>query len=154
MTGPVTAAAVDLPDVNVWLALSVSHHPHHGRALAYWAREAGPEVSFCRVTMLGLVRLLTQPRVMGEAALAPEAAVAVWARWRRLPEVSHRAEPTACEVTFERLVSPGLPARLLTDAYLAAYALSGGMRLVSFDADFKRFTGLDLLLLSPQEPAD
>jgi predicted nucleic acid-binding protein len=35
-------------------------------------------------------------------------------------------------------VTPGL----WTDAYLAAFALSAGLRMVSFDSDFGRFAGL------------
>ena len=37
------------------------------------------------------------------------------------------------------------------DAYLAAFAISGGMHLVTLDKDFRSFEsmGLDLLLLSP-----
>lgn len=37
---------------------------------------------------------------------------------------------------------------LWTDAYLAAFAKSGGLRLVSFDRGFTRFSGLALLVLS------
>ncbi|MGB5880800.1 MAG: hypothetical protein WBH85_12285, partial [Thermoanaerobaculia bacterium] len=33
------------------------------------------------------------------------------------------------------------------DAYLAAFALTGGYRMVTTDADFKQFSGLDLELL-------
>jgi hypothetical protein len=142
---------VDLPDVNVWLALSVSHHPHHARAMAYWSAEAQAEVSFCRVTMLGLLRLLTQPRVMDAAVLTPGTAMKALQRWRRLPEVSHRAEPATLDATFEQLLTSELTPRLLTDAYLAAHALAGGMRLVSFDRDFRRFPDLDLLLLSTED---
>ena len=36
-----------------------------------------------------------------------------------------------------------------TDAYLAAFALSAGLRLVTFDQGFALFPGLDLLLLKP-----
>jgi toxin-antitoxin system PIN domain toxin len=143
--------AVDLPDVNVWLALSVSHHPHHDRAMAYWSAEAQAQVSFCRITMLGLLRLLTQPRVMGAAALTPGTAMQALQRWQQLPEVSLRAEPATIDATFVPLLTSDLPPRLLTDAYLAAFALAGGMRLVSFDRDFRRFPGLHLLLLSPEE---
>lgn len=143
---PVSA---DLPDVNVWLAMSVSHHPHHERALAYWREQAAQQVSFCRVTMLGLVRLLTQPRVMGDAALSPAASFEVWSRWQRLPEVTNHDEPATLDTTYGRMLEPDLPTRLLTDAYLAALALTGGMRLVTFDADFRRFAGLELLLLDP-----
>jgi predicted nucleic acid-binding protein len=36
------------------------------------------------------------------------------------------------------------------DAYLAAFAIAGGLRMVSLDKDFRNFEshGLDLLLLS------
>ena len=37
------------------------------------------------------------------------------------------------------------------DAYLAAFAIAGGLRLATLDRGFKQFEphGLDLLLLSP-----
>jgi predicted nucleic acid-binding protein len=41
-----------------------------------------------------------------------------------------------------------LPACLLTDAYLAAFAESAGLRMVTFDKDFERFDGLDCLRLA------
>ena len=41
-----------------------------------------------------------------------------------------------------------LSARLCTDAYLAALAISNGWRLVSFDRDFERFGDLQRLKLS------
>ncbi len=37
--------------------------------------------------------------------------------------------------------------RLWTDAYLAAFAVAGNLRLVTFDKDFERFPGLNLLRL-------
>ena len=36
-----------------------------------------------------------------------------------------------------------------TDAYLAAFAQSAGLRLVSFDRGFGRFLGLEKLVLAP-----
>jgi len=54
----------DLPDTNVWLALAAEEHPQHAAARAYWAgAHAGdggdtPFLWFCRLTMLGMVRLL------------------------------------------------------------------------------------------------
>lgn len=145
---PVATVSGDLPDVNVWLALTVLEHPHHQRALRYWQDETAPLVNFCRITMLGLVRLLTQPRVMGSAMLDSGQAMAAYHRWDALPDVNLHPEPPGCEAALARLVTAGLPARLLTDAYLAAFAASAGLRLVSFDADFDRF-GIDWLHLRP-----
>ena len=45
-------------------------------------------------------------------------------------------------------MSTYLLARLLTDAYLAAFAGSARLRMVTFDKDFGRFQGLDYLRLS------
>jgi toxin-antitoxin system PIN domain toxin len=146
--GPV---AGDLPDINVWLALAVQEHPHHEAARRYWAdaraeRTAtglprlGPDIWFCRVTMLGLVRLLCQPRAVGPGALDPSSAWALYARYRALPFVGLLAEPEACDVALEAILATApWPPRLWTDAYLAALARSAGLRLVTFDRDFERF---------------
>lgn len=142
-------AGGDLPDVNVWLALAVQEHPHHDQALAYWQHHAAARVWFCRVTMLGLVRLLTQPKLMGSGALEPTAALSAYERFASLPEVGLRADPLGCDRALQRLLQPGLPRRLLTDVYLAAFAESANLRLVTFDRDFGRFEGLSALQLGP-----
>ena len=51
------------------------------------------------------------------------------------------------EVFLQVLRGGELPARLCTDAHLAALAIANGWRLVSFDRDFERFAGLQRLLL-------
>jgi len=135
-------ASGDLPDVNVWLALVHAGHPHHAAARRWWAAQRAGPVWFCRVTMLGLVRLLSQPRVMGEGVLQAAGALGVYAQITQAPGVGLLPEPAGCEQAFRQLVQPDLPARLLTDAYLAAFAQSAGLRLVTFDRDFARFAGL------------
>jgi predicted nucleic acid-binding protein len=100
--------------------------------------------------MLGLVRLLTQPRLMGSAALSASAALAAYDQFAALPEVALRAEPAGCEAEMRRIVQADLPARLLTDAYLAAFAMAADLRLVTFDRDFERFDGLKTLRLAVQ----
>lgn len=57
-------AAIDILDLNLWLALIDPDHAHNARARPYWENEAAAEIVFCRVTMLGLLRLLTNSRVM------------------------------------------------------------------------------------------
>ena len=56
------STTVDLPDLNVWLALACPHHSHHHRALYYWEQQAAEQVLFCTVTALGLVRLVCQQK--------------------------------------------------------------------------------------------
>lgn len=152
----------DLPDINVWLALAVQEHPHHQAALRYWAtaqaertREgaaaaragSGTRLWFCRVTMLGLVRLLCQPKAVGPGALDTLAAWTLYAQYRALPHIGLLPEPEGCDDALRALVGAGsLPPRLWTDAYLAALSLSAGLRLVTFDRDFERF-GLERCLI-------
>ena len=54
-----------LCDVNVLLALSYNGHIHHPQALAWLDKQADFGVGLCRHTQLGLLRLLSNPTVMG-----------------------------------------------------------------------------------------
>ncbi|EDY37319.1 hypothetical protein CPCC7001_197 [Cyanobium sp. PCC 7001] len=139
----------DLPDLNVWLALASSQHIHHRQALHYWEQLAAEQVLFCTVTALGLVRLVSQPRLMGDAVKNAAEASELLAAFCRQPGVALApAEHDGWDV-FHRLMRKGeLPPRLCTDAHLAALAMTHGWRLVSFDRDFKRFEGLHWLALS------
>ena len=148
----------DLPDINVWLALAVEEHPHHAAAKQYWdnvqAQPAGERnLWFCRVTMLGLVRLLSQPKVMGLGVLNLMQAMALYQQFRAVASVDLLIEPKQCDSVLQGLVvahstNQPLPTRLWTDAYLAALAQSSGARLVSFDQDFTRFDKTNQLILS------
>lgn len=149
---PWRQASGDLPDVNVWLALSVTQHPFHGLASDYWQTvcEAGTPLWFCRSTMLSLVRLLSQPRVMGDAALSLPAAMAVYQQWLDTPDVAMLPDPAGVDQQLQALVgtpAQALPSRLWTDAFLAATAQAAGLRMVTFDADFRRFNLTRLHLL-------
>jgi toxin-antitoxin system PIN domain toxin len=137
----------DLPDLNLWLALVVAEHPHHAAARRYWEEQRaapalGPRWWFCRTTMLGLVRLLTQPKLMGDGALGLREAHAIYQQLRQTEGVAFAGDTEAADALLATWTSedqPPLPARLWTDAWLAASAECAGLRLVSFDADFSRF---------------
>ena len=138
----------DLLDLNVWLALVVAEHPHHGAARRYWAEQQaapalpGPRLWFCRATMLGLVRLLTQAKLMGDAALGLPEAHAVYRQLRATEGVGFVGDSEDADAQLAHWLGAGeapWPARLWTDAWLAASAEAAGLRLVSFDADFRRF---------------
>jgi len=133
----------DLLDVNVWLALADSDHTHHGVARHYWLEQDAREVAFCRVSMLGFLRLSTHPKVVPN----PPSLRAAWNLYQHYlanPHVVFLSEPPDFEACFQRLTSaPSLRHRLWTDAYLAAFAVASGCRLVSFDADAQAFEGLN-----------
>ena len=57
-------------------------------------------------------------------------------------------EPAGLETHWERFaVCDTASPKLWMDAFLAAFALAGGYRMVTTDAAFKQFRGLDLELL-------
>lgn len=141
-------ARLDLPDVNVWLALTDERHVHHQAARHYWNEQRADHIAFCRVTMLALLRLVTHPRVMSGTPFTTEEAWNIYRTYRNLPIIRFVNEADDLEAIFSSLTAdPKFPHHLWTDAYLAAFAISSGSRLVTFDADFERFQELDVLRL-------
>jgi toxin-antitoxin system PIN domain toxin len=141
-------ASLDVPDLNVWLALVDSDHVHHNRARQYWEREALAEIAFCRLTMLGLLRLLTHPKVMRGMPFTIAEAWSAYNSFAALPEIRHVDESAAADEQFVRwTMAPTFRRYDWTDAWIAALAHSAGGRVVSFDSDFSTFKGLRLLQL-------
>jgi toxin-antitoxin system PIN domain toxin len=127
------------PDVNVWLALTHSLHSHHGIA-AEWFHSL-PECSlfFCRFTQLSLLRLLTTSQVMGAELMSQRSAWQVYRKWYEDSRIEFLREPEsqAFEILFHQLsLKPHAPPKLWADAYLAAFAKSSGLTVVTFDRSF------------------
>lgn len=60
-------------------------------------------------------------------------------------------EPDGLDDTWLKLSETHTPSpKIWMDAYLAAFAISGGIRLITLDKDFKNFEpmGLNVLLLT------
>ena len=143
-----------MPDVNVWLALLNAQHPHHAGAKRYWDEggegDTAPaqRILFCRITMLGLLRLSTNKVVMGGSPYTVQQTWAAWQAVADLPEVAFLAEPAGIDAMFRSLtIQPRFRASDWTDAYLAAFAKLAGLRLVTFDKGFAQYAGLGLLTL-------
>lgn len=144
-------AGGDYPDVNVWLILSYRSHAFHAAATQYWqeACDRGTPLWFSRSTMMGLVRLLMQPAVMGGDVLTMHQAMAVFRQWVASPGVALLPEPPGYDDVLLRLMGSEavpMPTRLWSDLCLAATAQAAGLRMVTFDRDFERF-GLERCLV-------
>ena len=74
-----------LPDVNLWIALTSNRHVHHALATPWLETLADTRIAFCRITELGLLRLLTNQHVMGQDVLTPRQAWRVYDQWRPDP---------------------------------------------------------------------
>jgi len=141
---------MDLPDVNLWLAFSDPNHAQHPAARNYWDEHRSDSIAFCRMSMLGLMRLATHPGVMQGNPFTPREIWGIYGTYLAMPIVHFLPEPASLDPDFSTLtLATDFPQRLWTDAYLAAFALASGCRIVSFDADFARFPKLDFLHLQP-----
>jgi len=140
----------DLLDASVWLPLSAPDHAHYARARRYWDDEAAGELAFCRLTALALLRHLTNPRILGEAALDGGAAWRALETWLALPQITLLGEPAGLDELLGQWAGElDVRAGKWTDAYLAAFAEASGCRMVAFDGDFHRYPGLEFLHLRP-----
>lgn len=145
---------VSLPDVNVWLALVAEGHVHHLAARDWFATQSNSSVAFCRVTQMGLLRLLTNNRVMGPSPRTIPQAWDVFFRLRLDQRIVFALDWEGVDDIWRQLmIEPGTGPSSWTDAYLAALAQAHSYQLVSFDAGFKRWANLKLTLLSSVSPA-
>ena len=90
---------------------------------------------------------------MGGDVLRPAEAIAVYRQILADERVRFEAEPPNIENAWVSLMSMSAASgSTWTDAYLAAFALEGDSRLISFDRGMRRWPGLALELLTPAPP--
>lgn len=144
---------VYLCDTNVWLSLVILRHEHHSTSLAWLGAIDEPgSLIFCRSTQQSFLRLLTTAAVFSRYGLRPLTNRESWATYEALTGddriVFRTGEPAGIEGEWRTFATRTTASpNLWMDAYLAAFAVAGGFRLVTTDAGFRQFRGLDLLLL-------
>ena len=142
-----------LCDSNVWLALVLSEHQHHRAATGWLATIDEPGVvCFCRATQQSLLRLLTTTAVMRPYGDPPLTNRQAWRLYEHLLSddriVLQADEPTRLETRWKSLSASDIASpKTWMDTYLAGFALAGGYTLVTTDAAFTEFAGLDLTLV-------
>ena len=124
-----------LPDINVWLALHHQVHRHHLKAVQWFrSLDTDSRLIFCRHTQIGMFRLLTTQAVMGDEVLTQKQCWAIFSHWIDGDRAALLADPAGVDERFEALTSADLPSpKVWADAYLAAFAESGDLTLVTFD---------------------
>ena len=123
-----------LPDVNVWLALASRRHVHSIPCSRWLDTIHAEGVFYCRITQMGLLRLLTNSHVMGGDVLASRDAWRVYRGILADERIGFAPEPFALEEQWRKLTSQDRPMpKLWTDAYLAAFARSAAMQFVTLD---------------------
>ena len=141
-----------LADVSWLLPLCYGGHEHHEAARA-WLESLpdGDEVVVCRLAQMGLLRLLSNPAVMGADVCATDADWKLNDRLFGDARFMFAAEPSDLEAELRRLTK-GFPysPKLWQDAYLAAFAVAADLPLVTFDQGFRKFRRLKSLILQPE----
>jgi toxin-antitoxin system PIN domain toxin len=122
-----------LPDINVWMAIAIESHAHHAEARAWVERSEADTLAFCRVTEMGLLRLLTNGSVLGKDVLTPEQAWRVRDGLSEDDRVVFLPEPADFD-RYWRECSEGRKggANFWSDAYLVAFSEAAECRLVTF----------------------
>ncbi len=122
-----------LLDVGVWLAAAWGRHAHHPVA-ADWINGQTDELLFCRVTQMGLLRLLSNPAIMGEEAIDRSAAWRVFDQLWADERVLWADEPDDLDPVWRAISARDDKShKLWTDDYLAAFAQTSGATLATLD---------------------
>lgn len=122
------------PDVNVWLALASSRHVHRAVAKRWFESLEDEEPIFCRLTQMGLLRLLTTEAVMDVDVMTQRQAWSVYDSFVRDSGARFVYETRTLDDSFRRLSKLDMASpKDWADSYLAAFALGAGARLVTFD---------------------
>lgn len=141
-----------LVDSNVWVALAITDHIFHRLARDwFYALPLANRAVFCRSTQQTFLRLLSTPTIFQPYALPAPSNQQAWAtyeQWSSEGRVSFVEEPPGLDAQWQILSArPTSSPKLWMDSYLAAFAIAGGYQLVTLDAGFRQFAGLDLVVL-------
>jgi toxin-antitoxin system PIN domain toxin len=138
-----------LLDINVWLALTFDAHFHHPAAKTWFDGLPGDALCFfCRHTQQGFLRLTTNQSVFGKHALIlPDA----WQKYDAFlgdPRVAFADEPAGLEHHWRMFTQiQSYSPHVWNDAYLAAFALAGGLNIVTFDKGFSQYQNVTCTIL-------
>jgi toxin-antitoxin system PIN domain toxin len=137
-----------LPDINFWLALSFEQHLHHPVAKRWFQSSTEPHL-FCRVTQQGFLCLATSQHIFAEDT---KTLVEAWRMWDEVLSdyrVGFVNEPASLESIWRSYTQQkSFAHKLWNDAYLAAFAKTSDLELVTFDKGFAQFPDLKHHLLS------
>jgi len=138
---------MNLCDVNVWLALSLSGHRHHKTAVAWFNSLSQPKsVAFCRATQQGFLRLLTCAAIwepIGRAPMNNRTALGIYDQPLEDDHIHFIGESIGTESSWRHFAALDTASqKVWMDAYLAAIAKAQSLTLITLDNGFRKFEGL------------
>jgi predicted nucleic acid-binding protein len=104
---------------------------------------------FCRQTQQGFLRLANDPRVMQAEAVPMGEAWRLYDIAMTDVRMEFAEEPSGLEGVWRRYTGgQSFSPKLWNDAYLSAFAETGGYEVVSFDHGFNQFQGVRSTILT------
>jgi toxin-antitoxin system PIN domain toxin len=138
----------------VWLASVWGRHTHYPVAGAWFDKQTD-DLVFCRVTQMGLMRLLSNTAIMGEDTLDRSEAWRVYDRLWADERVLWAEEPDGLDAVWRAISARDDKShRLWTDDYLAAFAQTCGATLATLDRKLlTRYPSVQVESLLPLTPS-
>jgi uncharacterized protein len=122
-----------LVDVGVWLGAVWGRHVHYPVASG-WLNRQTEDLVFCRVTQMGLLRLLSNPAIMGDDSVDRSQAWRLFDRLWSDERVLWADEPDELNAIWRAISARNDKSHnLWTDDYLAAFAQAGDLTLATLD---------------------
>jgi uncharacterized protein len=124
---------VILVDVGVWVAGAWRRHTHNAIA-ERWLNAQDESLALCRIAQMGLLRLLSNPVVLGKDTLTRREAWLIVDDIRSDERVVWVDEPTELDGVWRAISARRETShKLWTDDYLAAFAQTTGASLATLD---------------------
>jgi toxin-antitoxin system PIN domain toxin len=125
--------SLSFPDVNVLLALAAHEHVHSAIARRWWNAHEG-DIALCRISQLGLLRLLTTAAVMENKPLSLDQSWRIYDGLLADDRVVFVYDRQEIDAAFRaRATSDAASPKLWADAWMLAMASAAGGVLVTFD---------------------
>ncbi|MBI2336357.1 MAG: PIN domain-containing protein [Deltaproteobacteria bacterium] len=136
-----------LLDINFLIYAHRSDSPHHAQALKKLKElaQTGAPLGLTSFTMVGFLRIVTNHRIFKEPTSFNQA-IAFIDTIFNLPQ-AHRLEPQEryWDILKAAIRDTASTANLISDAHLATVATEHGASILTMDADFRRFKGINVL---------
>lgn len=134
-------------DANVWLALLWNRHIHSEKVHDWFQSARDEQFFYCRFTQITVLRLLTTEAVMGEDVRTMSQTWHLWQQASADPHIAFLPEPEALSEEFRARSSLSSKSpKVWADAYLLAFTVVSGVKLVTLD-NALRSRGVDVLVL-------
>ena len=122
-----------LVDVGVWLAALWGRHVHNPVA-SEWVNGQADDLVFCRVTQMGLLRLLSNPAIMGGDTVDRSQAWRLFDQLWSDERVLWAEEPDGLDAVWRAISARDDKShKLWPDDYLAAFAQASDLALATLD---------------------